>query len=281
MFESGVRMENIAEKVREIQIEMAMEVKRICNEYNIKYSIVAGTLLGAVRHKGFIPWDDDLDIGMLRSEYDKFIKVCEKELRDEYFLQTWESDLGFALPIAKIRKNGTKFIEKNSADASLHNGIYIDIFPFDNVPTGRIKQFVQNRSTYLLKRMLLIRMNYKVWQDNEIVKNILYKFLKVFSCFFSVNQIKEILIKRMTAYNDNYSEKVVTFGGSYGYRKETIDKKWLINLIEIDFENEKLSAPFNFVEYLTYFYGDYMTPPPENKRYNRHNIIEVCFEEEK
>lgn len=281
MFESGVGMENIAEKVREIQLEMALEVKRICNEHNIKYSIVAGTLLGAVRHKGFIPWDDDLDIGMLRSEYDKFIKACEKELRDEYFLQTWESDLGFALPIAKMRKNGTKFIEKNSANASLHNGIYIDIFPFDNVPVGRIKLFVQNRSTYLLKRMLLIRMNYKLWQENEIVKKILYKLLKIFSYIFSVKQIKEILIKRMTAYNDNYSEKVVAFGGSYGYRKETINKKWLSNLIEIDFENEKLSAPFNYVEYLTYFYGDYLTPPPENKRYNRHDIIDVRFEEEK
>lgn len=274
-------MDNKLEKVHNIQLEMALEVKRICQKHNIKYSIIAGTLLGAVRHKGFIPWDDDLDIGMLRVEYDRFIDICKHELKNEYFLQTWETDPGFALPIAKLRKNGTKFIEKNSADASLHNGIYIDIFPFDNVPMGRIKPFVQNISTYLLKRMLLIRMNYKVWQENEIVKNILYKLLKVFSCIFSVNQIKEILIKRMTAYNDNYSEKVITFGGAYGYKKESNKKEWLENLMEIYFESEKLSAPVNHVAYLTYFYGDYMTPPPENKRYNRHDIIDVSFEEGK
>ncbi len=85
----------------------------------------------------------------------------------------------------------------------------------------------------------------------------------------------------MTAKNNHKSEKVVTFGGAYGYKKESIEKKWLENLIDIDFENEKLSAPKNNTDYLTYFYGDYMTPPPENKRYNRHNIIEISFEEEK
>jgi lipopolysaccharide cholinephosphotransferase len=274
-------MINQLEKIHQIQLEMALEVKRICKKHNIKYIIIAGTLLGAVRHKGFIPWDDDLDIGMVRSEYERFIEICKKELKDGYFLQTWESDSGFASPIAKIRKNGTRFVEKNSSAASLHKGIYIDIFPFDNIPTGRLKQLIQNSSTYILKRMLLIRMNYKVWQDNEFVKSILYKALKVLSSILSVNQIKKILNKNMTAHNNHYSEKVVTFGGSYGYKKESIKKEWLDNLKEIDFENEKLSAPANYIEYLTYFYGDFMTPPPENKRFNRHNIIDISFEEEK
>ena len=273
-------MDDILEQVHEIQLEMALEVKRICKMHNIKYSIIAGTLLGAIRHSGFIPWDDDLDIGMLRSDYEKFIEVCKYELSGDYFLQTWESDPGFALPIAKLRKNRTRFVERNSSDASLHSGIYIDIFPFDNVPRGKIKQVFQDRSTYILKRMLLIRMNYKFWNDTEFLKKMLYKILKGVSLPLTTDKIKRILYMTMIANNDRASEKAVAIGGAYGYKKESIKKEWLENLMEVNFEGEKISAPVNYSEYLTYFYGDYMTPPPENKRYNRHNIIEVSLEEE-
>lgn len=279
--EKGFIMDSILEQVHEIQLEMALEVKRICEKHNIKYSIIAGTLLGAIRHNGFIPWDDDLDIGMLRSDYKKFIEICKYELKGDYFLQTWETDPGFALPIAKLRKNGTRFVEKNSSEASLHSGIYIDIFPFDNAPPEKIKQIFQDCSTYILKRMLLIKMNYKVWKETELLKRSLYKTLKLISLICNTDRIKRRLYIIMTVNNDQVSEKVVTFGGAYGYKKESIKKEWLENLMEIDFENEKLSAPVNYIEYLTYFYGDYKTPPPENKRYNRHNIIDVCFEEEK
>lgn len=274
-------MEGIIEKVHHIQLEMALEVKRICEKHHIKYSIIAGTLLGAVRHKGFIPWDDDLDIGMLRNDYERFIVVCKQELSDDYFLQTWETDTGFALPIAKLRKNGTRFVEKNSSEASLHCGIYIDIFPFDNVPTGMLRRVLQDRSTYLLKRILLIKMDYKVWKENEFMKKITYKIIKVLSSFQTVKQIKMLLYKTMIVNNSKDSKKVVTFGGAYGYKKESLKKEWLENLMEIDFENDILLAPVNYEEYLTYFYGDYMTPPPKNIRYNRHNIIDISFEKEK
>jgi len=268
------------DKVHSIQLEMALEVKRICEKYNIKYSIIAGTLLGAIRHKGFIPWDDDLDIGMLRSEYQKFIEISKKELSNKYFLQTWQTDPGFALPIAKIRKNGTKFVEQGSSASDLHCGIYIDIFPFDNVPHKKIFQVMQNVMTYIFKRIILVRLKYKLWQDNEILKKFTYYFINFISKLFSVNQIKEFLFKIMTLYNKKETEKVVAFGGAYGYKKESINREWLIEQNDIQFENGRLSAPINFSDYLTYFYGDYMTPPPENKRYNRHKIIDISFEGE-
>ena len=156
-------MSDLMKKVHKVQLEMALEVKRICQNNNIKYFIIAGTLLGSVRHGGFIPWDDDLDIGMLREDYDRFIKIAQKEIGEEYFLQTWDTDSGFALPIAKIRKNGTKFIEQNSSKSELHNGIYIDIFPFDNVPDSDFKKKLQNIVTYILKRFILIKQGYEVW----------------------------------------------------------------------------------------------------------------------
>ena len=268
------------DKLHKVQLEMGIEVKGICEKHNIKYSIIAGTLLGAVRHKGFIPWDDDLDIGMLRKDFDRFIEVCEKELRDKYFLQTWETDCGFALPIAKIRKNGTRFVEKSSSKADLHSGIYIDIFPFDNVPNSRCIRIFQDKSTYILKRILLIKMDYILWEDDQFVKKTLYKILKVFSRIVSIKNIKKILYKIMTISNNKESEKVVAIGGAYTYKKESIKREWLEAQRNIEFEDTKFSAPVDYIDYLKYFYGAYMTPPPEDKRQNRHKIIDLSFEEE-
>ena len=107
-------------KVQTLQLEMAKEVKRICEKHGIQYFLDAGTMLGAVRHKGFIPWDDDLDIGFLREEYDKFLQVAPQELSERYYLQNSMSDDDYGMVFSKIRLKGTKFVEtisqENSAD---------------------------------------------------------------------------------------------------------------------------------------------------------------------
>src|SRR5690554_5979187 len=129
-------------KVHKVQLEIANEVKRICEKNNIKYFMIAGTLLGAVRHRGFIPWDDDLDIGMLRNDYKRFIELAAKELNDTYYLETWYTSSGYGMPFAKIRKNDTRYIEKSSKDVKCHPGIFIDIFPFDNVPNNKVLRLI-------------------------------------------------------------------------------------------------------------------------------------------
>lgn len=279
MAEKKMYLEQL-KKVQEIQLNIALEVKRICNKHEIKYSLIAGTLLGAIRHKGFIPWDDDMDIGMLRSEYEKFIEVAKKELSNDYFLQTWETDLGFGMPFAKIRKNGTKYVEKNSIKTDQHEGIFIDIFPFDAVPNSRLRKKTHELKTYILKRLLLIKLGYQLWDSDENFKKNIYRIISVVIQPISLEYIKEKLKNEMVKYNNYSMEEVVTIGGSYGYRKETIFKKWLENLQTIEFEKCDFLAPVENVNYLEKFYGDYKELPPEEKRYNRHGIIDIDFGED-
>ena len=269
------------EALHKIQLEIFKEFILICKELNLKYYVIGGTALGTLRHGGFIPWDDDIDVGMPRSSYELFLKEAPKIISNQYFIQTHITDRFYPHNFAKIRDNNTTFIERNVKHLDINHGVYIDIFPLDNVPISRFKQFIQKHKVYVLKRILLVKMNYKIWRKGEYLKQLIYKTLEIISLPLKINQIKKQLYKIMISNNYKSSDKVVAFGGAYGYEKESIKREWVENLIEVDFENEKFLAPISSVDYLTYFYGDFMTPPPENKRYNRHEIIEVCFEEEK
>ena len=117
------------EKLHKVEIEILDEFVRICNKYNLEYYLIGGTMLGAVRHQGFIPWDDDIDVGIMRKDYDLFIKYAREELGDKYYLDCYETNKEYYLPFAKIRKNNTIFNEQVSAHLNNHKGIYIDIIP--------------------------------------------------------------------------------------------------------------------------------------------------------
>lgn len=262
-------------QIKQIQLEIAIEFKKICKKHNLKYFLVAGTLLGAVRHQGFIPWDDDFDVAMLRSEYEKFLKFAKLELPPAYFLQTWETDENFGLPIAKIRKNNTTYKERNSQNVKMHHGIFIDIFPLDNSPSDIVQMKNHRLKTYFLKRAILIKKGYILWGKTEYSKKIIYMLFNVLLQPFKIKLIEKQLISEMKKYNRMNTEKVVGIGGAYDYYKEVINKEWIEEYSELPFENIYFTCPKMYENYLSNMYGDFMTPPPVNVREDRHKILEI------
>ena len=116
-----------------ICLEILKEIDRVCKKHNILYWLDSGSMLGAVRHNGFIPWDDDLDIAMFRDDYNRFLEIASKELKENYFLQTHQTDSEYPLFFAKVRRNNTFIDEKRYRRLNIHKGIYVDIFPVDKL----------------------------------------------------------------------------------------------------------------------------------------------------
>ena len=264
-------------KLHRCHLILLAEIKRICEKHNIRYFAIAGTLLGAVRHTGFIPWDDDMDIGMLREDYERFLSVAKEELDSRMFLQNFETDEKYALPFTKLMLRGTLFEERSAVSSSAEKCIYVDVFPLDNAPDSEEERAAQDKKTYLLRRLLLAKLGYKVYESHETKKKIVYTMLKLFTLFISRKALVTAIENEIRKYNTIPTENVVNIGGAYGYKKEMLRKSWFDTSAELPFEDTTIAAPGAYKDYLTYFYGDYMTPPPENKRGDRHNVVNLDF----
>lgn len=262
-------------------LDIAKEIKRVCDEYDIRYFMDSGTLLGAVRHKGFIPWDDDMDIGMLRKDYERFIKIAPNKLKDGYFLQTWNSDPGYPYAFAKVRKLGTIFIEASSQFSDQkHREIWVDIFPYDVLPDD---VSLQKRNKYKLKILeysLWMKCGLRPWMNHNAKWEILAVKCKyipyiLYGYFHDNEWLKKEYEYYLTRFNNTSSKKYVsaTSGGEYG--RWSVPRGCLDNLKELNFEDTSFLAPADFDTYLTIFYGEYMKLPPAEKRENRHHIVKV------
>ncbi len=247
-------------------LDVANEIKRICDKNELKYFLIGGTLLGCVRHGGIIPWDDDLDIGMLREDYERFLAVCEKELSEPYILCTADKEKNYGLMFAKIRINNTA-LHENDAPSDIHSGIFVDIFPIDKFPSSKTKQKRHAKKLYRLRKILLAKCHYRLSYGNSLKKLICQ--LWAFSC--SKKRIVNALKKHQTKFNAQASDFYTNFNSPYSYNKELYPSKCLDGtLAERPFDSCSFKTPHFPEEILTLMYGDYMTPPPPEKRVFRH-----------
>lgn len=270
-------------QVQLVQLEILKEVKRICDENNITYSLEGGTLLGAIRHKGFIPWDDDLDISMVRDEYERFLKIAPKAIKPEYVVQSWYSDTGYGLPFAKVRKRNTLYLEKATEKAACNQGIFIDVFPYDEYPEDAAAQKEQGKVFTFYKTLIRAKCHYTPWYESGTMnwkKYILYLPFR----FLAIFQSKEAMIKKYDENAKKYNgegHKQLYVQGISAYGKYLVNSEMFQDEILIPFEDDEFKAPRDYDELLTSMYGDYMTPPPEGQREDRHRVLKISFGNEK
>lgn len=251
------------------QLDIALDIKQICEENHINYFLIGGTLLGAVRHKGFIPWDDDLDIGMLRSDYEKFIQVCTSKLPDHLFLQTWDTDPYYGFSFAKIMLKGTTFQEEFAATSKAKAMIFVDVFPFDNMPDLKKQQERQFTVSSFWGRLLLHKQGYDVASRSK--NKVLHRILKIVSCLFSKDGIKRKIIQAQQKYANYDTKNVINSGSSYRL-KEYFEKSGVSTEV-MTFEGYDFNVPIGWKQLLTNMYGDYMQLPPIEKRGDRHKAV--------
>lgn len=264
-------------KLQILQLKILLEVDRICKKHNIPYFLIGGTLIGAVRHQGFIPWDDDIDIGMLRENYDKFIKICESELSPDYFLQTKESDPYCALPWAKLQLEGTKKVDESVAFTSTHLGIDIDIFPYDNIPKSSLMQCVHSNICWMLRGIYGFKCGYVILnRENSLKKKIGGWLCHGIAILLPKQTASNIVDWHFQYYNKMDTEMVMNLSSPYDYTRERVRRDVVENLICLKFEGDDFPVPKEYHAYLTQVFGDYMVLPPEDKRV-QHAVVELNF----
>lgn len=264
---------DIIRKMQLIELDMLKEVDSICRKNNISYEVDGGTLLGAVRHKGFIPWDDDVDIRMLREDYDRFCEVCKEQLDSEkYFLQTYETDPGYRWQYARVLRNGTFFDREHQEMIGMKRGIFIDIFPCDNMPSAHPAKEWFNFKCFFARKIL-----YSV-VGKKYENNLLKKFIYVVISHISPTRAYSIYEKLVDKYKDDNVELVRTLGWGAPEEVKGFKKQWMLERVELPFEDMLVWAPKDYDAHLRHMFGDsYMTPPPESKQKPKHTAVQIDF----
>lgn len=253
-------------RLQETQMEIMDVIHSVCINNGVKYYIIGGTLLGAIRHGGFIPWDFDIDIAMERGEYEKFKRVCDYALPEEYSYRDYTNTDGFLHPHALVCKNGTELLTKydkiNGITDSL--GIYVDIFPLDHAPDSKRLQERQANRLKFIKKFKSYRAPLSF--SNSSIKRIARKIFRMLFFFVSINQINHIQQKEMMRYSSTASQNWCSMSSHYSYQKQCMPKEIYGEPILLDFAGRKYYAPDRYIDYLQRIFGDYMKLPPEEKR---------------
>lgn len=260
-------------KIWAIQLDLLNKLLEVCKKHDIKVFAFAGTLLGAVRHKGFIPWDDDVDVCMERKEYEKFLKVCKDEFPHPYFLQTALTDQRYFCGYARLRNSNTTGIICLHKTSAYNCGIYIDIFVLDGYVGNNLKFKLQMHKKRVIET-LSKAYNYDLDGLNRYKKFIgIFKFLKKFVRLISYEWYVKAYNKILEKYNGK-TEKL----SFLTHTNKTINNYWLYayDLSEthyMDFESIKVPVPKNYDSVLRNTYGNYMEFPPVEKRGQWHSGV--------
>ena len=246
------------------------EVDRICRKHQIKYFLGGGTLLGAVRHKGFIPWDDDADVMMLRGDYDRFLGVLKDELPSYITDQNTEEANHFAF--TKLRLDDTILSTEFSARfKGLHNGVFLDVLAQDKTSNKRLPQKLHIKMTAQLRWLVLNK-----WRKTPMdANNRIVSFIgDVIKAILPLKTLEKMQNRMMTRYKGKDTGVLYDSMGR-NVERGAFPEEWLSEAVYVDFEDTKLPIPKEWDKYLTYLYGSYMDMIPVSERHVSHDIVQI------
>lgn len=251
--------------LQKVILSIAKDIDQLCQKNGIDYYLIAGSCIGAIRHHGFIPWDDDLDIAMTRKNYNKFLEVAKLQLdKEKYYIQEGRKD--WPLDFSKIRLKGTSFHEPEDDYASdAMHGIYLDIFPLDNASDNALWAKMQ----YVLAKY---RLCYLLGQRSYKSASFIKKLLIFLASPLKIDMIHNAVIKFIEKYNSTETQWLAFFYSNTRLRNAIAPKSFYGKPKYVKFEDTELPVPENYHEYLTQMFGDYMKLPPENQRIGHHLI---------
>ena len=303
----GVKIDMSAEELRKLQLlelDILKEVDRICRKYRITYSICGGTLLGAVRHKGFIPWDDDVDVAMLRKDYDRFFKICKKELNPKYYAQSLSTDPQYRWAYGRILLRGTSFVRCGQEHLKAPTGIFIDIIPCDTLSDRVFIRKVQRNLAFIMRKMLYAPVG-KV-RMRGTAKGLGFALLSIFS-----RKVPEALLRFLLKLSPSDGTEYLEYYGLMTLREDTklkigkkafrkkrkqlnsrsslrerllydsgtggIRREWFSHIEDIWFEDCYVKSIADYDGWLTFEYGNYMELPPIESRVPQQTVSSFSF----
>lgn len=247
------------EEQKKIQLDILDDVAKFCESHNINYFLAYGTLLGAIRHKGYIPWDDDIDIIMPRPDYDRFMESFDVESDSKYRTLCEIRDRGYHCCFGKVHDERTVFQEEYSRDSSF--GVFIDVFPFD----GYSSPFQMEYCNFLTN---LLKVKLNVWfPKRSLIKNIITYIGKILLFPLPVRTILKLMDNNARKCSFKESDKVCSFFG----KQPIFDRKLFEDYTYATFENNKYRIPKDFNKVLSIEFGEYMNLPPEKDRVFKHH----------
>lgn len=253
-----------------IELDMLKEFDRVCRKHGIKYTMDGGTMLGAVRHQGFIPWDDDADVGMLREEYEKFKRVAGELDPKICWFQDHDTDPEYRWGYGKLRRTGTEFVRVGQEHLKCRTGVFVDVFPFDDAPRSLAGQMWQDFTCFCLRKVLWAEVAKK--NDGRKVARFVYRCLSCISPQFVFRCLAHYTKRSLSGKGNRVRVLMFpAYGKLWGHKmplreRYALPKRWLEEVADYDFEGLRLLGTRDFDGILTCKYGDYMTPLPEDKR---------------
>ncbi len=266
-------------KMQLTELDMLVEFDRVCRKHNIEYVLFGGSLLGAVRHKGYIPWDDDADIGMLRNDYEKFKEYMNEMDSSICYFQDHETDQEYRWGYGKLRRTGSKYVRVGQEHLKCKTGIFVDIFPMDDIPQSLIGQILQDWHCYCLRKMLwseVAKYNekgfWKIWFSllSKIPVSVPFSQLRMYERKSKKNSKNRVRCLAFPATGTLYKKNPIS-------KRYGMPKSWFTDRKEYIFEGKKLFSSRDYDTVLKYIYGDYMKIPDEKGREQHSPFSEIKF----